>query len=171
MLAQASTLTIDQIPGGRAAVTVILQKVADFQRVPSRLAASRALLNKLITTKGQSYPATLATQALDGLSADYAATAGRVADVLTQLHVAGYADATLDLIVTATQTGASVLGILSRTKQVEDQVTALAANAGIAPSPLTTLSASPLLKYGLIAAVGYGLYTVATGKGARRSRW
>lgn len=168
MLAQASTLTIDQIPGGRAAVTVILQKVAEFQRVPSRLAASRALLNKLITTKGPSYQATLATQALDGLTADYAATAGQVADVLTQLHVAGYANATLDLVVTAAQTGASLLGILARTKQVEDQVTALAANAGVTPSPLAALSTSPVLKYGVIAAVVYGLYVVATGKGGRR---
>jgi hypothetical protein len=175
VLAQAS-ISIDDIPGGRAAVNTIVGKIAEFNRVPSRLSAVQGILNttaQAAAAKSDSaahIQATVLLQQVQQLQTDYASTASVVADVMDQLRTFGLAQGiTLDFVLTAGQAASGVLSILSQTSDLESQARALASGQGVQTSALARagaiLGTSPVVKYLVIGGLGYVVL-----KGLRRGR-
>jgi hypothetical protein len=172
--AQAPTL-LDLIPGGRQAVSFLLGKIADFQRVPARLAAAQTTLlsvKRAADQRGQLGPSTQAA-ALLGLvqqtQANFVKTAAQVGTVLDALRQTGLMQTPVDLALSAVSVAGDVAAILGATEDIERQTQALASGQGITPTPGVTGKIVSWGKYLLIGGAIYaGLWAVSRGGGRMR---
>ncbi len=161
MLAQTA-FSIDDIPGGRAAVNVIVGKVAEFNRLPSRLANVTNLLNVVVTQATARRDtltrdaALLLLQGAQQIQSDYAGASALVADVMDTMRRTGLAQGvTLDFVLSVGQAGSEVLSLLSRTATLEKDAGDLAAGAGVHPSVISRVTQAGVVKYLVYGGLGY----------------
>lgn len=144
---------IDSIPGGRAAYNTVITQVANFNRVPARLANVALWVNaaKARADAAQDYAtsnraASLSAQ-VQQAQAEYATVADKVADIMVGLQQAGLMDVTPDFVFNTILTGGRMLSLLATTNELETQAQSVAQTTGVT----TTSPWSQYLLYGGLA--------------------
>jgi hypothetical protein len=178
MLAQAQPSTLDLIPGARNAVNFLLSKVAEFQRVPQRLAAVQTnLINikRVAESRGKIGYATEAAYAISSvmnLQTQHQKASGSVANALDQLRTSGLLNGVVDVAVSVIDAASKVTSILSGTASMEKMATSLASKV-MSQEEQAALTkpggSSPMLTYLLYGGLLYvGLWALRKSGGTRK---
>ena len=168
---------LDVVPGARDAVKYLTARVADFQRLPSKLDAleRQAVQMKALFDSRRNFLAagktTVILHDIASLRADYNKSAAGVADVLDGAQKAGLLGGIdLNLLVTAVKTAATVAGALTSYSEVEKATNQLA-QAELKPEEqqkVQSKAGSGLLMTLLLVGGGIAL---SRRRGSRRSMW
>lgn len=171
------TASVLDLPGARDAINYLTQRFADFQRVPSRLAAVMQTLTnakRIAETKGMNGTATNAANLINtaqGIQSQYAPAAAAAGDLMDQLRTSGLLAGTLDTVMSAINAASQMAGILTQTDQLEQQ-TASVVGSSMTPEEQAkyatvgtgSLAKTLLLGAGLVAAI----WAFTRGRGTRR---
>ena len=168
---------LDAVPGARDAVKYLTSRVADFQRLPSKLDTLERRVIQMKTIFESRRNLLAATKAavilsdISNLRADYNKSASGVADVLDGARNAGLLGGVdFNLLLTAVKTAATVAGSLSSFDSVQKATDQLA-KAELKPEEAKQLSSSggigPLM---LLILLGGG-WAISRRRGSRRDMW
>jgi hypothetical protein len=172
------TLTLlDTIPGARDAVKYLTARVADFQRLPSKMdAVERQVVQmKAIFDSRNNYlasgKAALIIRDIAKLRADYNQSAAGVADVLDGARNAGLLGGVdLNLLILSIKTAATVAGALAAYTEVE-KVTNQLAQAELKPGEMQQVTGKGGPGLLMLVLVGGSLFALFRRRGGRRSLW
>lgn len=182
MLAQVQPGILDMIPGARNAVSYLLGKVADFQRVPQRLTVAQTnLINvkRVAEAKGKlgyATEAALAIQQVMKLQSDHARASGSVANALDQLRASGLLAGPVEVASSVIDAAAKVTAILRGTGDVERTATTVAlkvmSQEEQAQLQQPTGGLSSMVKYLIYGGLAYlGFYFLVKGKARGTRSW
>lgn len=173
MLAQADVSLLDLIPGARSAVNYVISKVAEFQRVPQRLAAVQVNLvnaKRAAEAKGNmglASEAAFALQTAIGFQNSYPKVAGLVGNAMDQLRQAGMLAGTLDVAGAVLDAASKVAAMLNGTKALESSAVNITNKAQVPMvAPDTGGGVSKYLLFGGLLYIG--LWALRKGRGTRR---
>ena len=168
---------LDVVPGARDAVKYLTARVADFQRLPTKLDAleRQTVQMKAIFSGRNNYlasgKAALILRDIATLRADYNKSAAGVADVLDGVRNAGLLGGVdLNLLLTGVKTAATVAGALAAYTEVEKVVTKLAQDE-LKPGEAEKVSGKSSYTGLLVLAILGGGFALSRRRGSRRDLW
>lgn len=164
MLAQAQPSLLDMIPGARSAIDYLISKVADFQRVPSRLAALQTNfvnVKRVAESKGKlgyATEAALAIQSVMNMQTQHQKASVSVGNALDQLRSSGLLAGTVDVAIAVADASAKVATLLNGTSGLEKQLDSLRGKVMSQEEQSATASGSAKVSVAKYLLYGGGIY-------------